>query len=310
MIQTKTKEGYDIQLPNIFKGYKIIKTLGNGGTSAVFQVQKQRTGKFYSAKVIPKKYIKENNMTNQIKTEIRIMKKIDHPNIVKFHESFEYKNIRQEIYIIIISEYCENGDLFTYCANERFDNENQKKSVFIGLLNAIKYLHDQKIAHGDIKLDNILLDSNLNAKLTDFGYCKTQEKMGDDSKSGTLYYAAPEMFIRGEFDTLKSDIWSIGICLYCLYQNCFPFRNGNYKSIVNQITSHKLSLGFTIEKDLRDIVERCTEKDAENRPTINDLINDEFFNLDKNNFDEYSEPSSTENESKSENFDNYCSIFI
>ena len=213
----------------------------------------------------------------KIQNEINIMKTIDHPNIIKFEETVELKMGNHETYIIIIMEYCEYGDLCSFLNHNSFESENQKLKIMKGLLESIKYLHDRGIAHGDIKLENILLDSNFNPKLADFGFSKNKLIMGDNSKTGTIYYAAPELFKRGNYNTLKADIWSIGITLFCISQKCFPFKNGDVKCIINQIVSGNLSFEQISSKNLRKIIEMCTEVDPQKRPTIDELLNDEYF---------------------------------
>lgn len=280
--EAKTDDGYLICIPESFHGYKFIKILGSGGTSVVCLVKDEISNQLYSAKIIPKGYIKEKMLLHQIKTEISVMKMADHPNIVKFHEHFKIKNEYGESYIVIIMEYCENGDLYTFLEEKRFKNELQKKRIINQFLDAIKYLHKKGIAHGDIKPENILLDSDFNAKLTDFGYSKTKKVAGDESKNGSLYYAAPELFFRGNFDPLKTDIWSIGITLYCLSENNFPYECGDQEFIISQITSQIIYLSPDIPSSLRKVVKRCTAFKPEKRPTIDELMDDDYFNLCEN----------------------------
>lgn len=274
--EAKTDDGYLICIPESFHGYKFIKILGSGGTSVVCLVKDEISNQLYSAKIIPKGYIKEKMLLHQIKTEISVMKMADHPNIVKFHEHFKIKNEYGESYIVIIMEYCENGDLYTFLEEKRFKNELQKKRIINQFLDAIKYLHKKGIAHGDIKPENILLDSEYNAKLTDFGFAKTNEIAGDDEKNGTLFYAAPELFVRGKYNTFKTDIWSIGITLYCINQNNFPYIKGNQLFIVDQITSQSFHFAKNVPSSLKKVFERCTSN-ADDRPSIEELMNDDFF---------------------------------
>lgn len=278
-IRAQTKDGYKVTIPITFKGYTIKKTIGSGSTSIVCLIENDRK-QLYSAKIIPKKYVKENNLFKQIESEISVMKKIDHPNIVKYIDSFEIKNsFNNEVNIVIVMEYCENGDLCNYLLRNGFDNDLQRTKITLGFLEGIKYLHERNISHGDIKLENILLDSNFNAKLADFGFCQTEITVGDNAKNGTLYYAAPEMFFTGNFNPLKSDIWSAGIALYCMAEECFPFKQNNERAIVNQITSEKLTFNNGLNKKLRIILEKCAEKIPDNRPSINEILDDEYFTM-------------------------------
>lgn len=281
MIHAKTEGGYPINIPLAFHGYKLIKIIGFGSTSIVALVVEESTEKYFSAKIISKKDVEKKNITYSIQKEIGVMYEIDHPNIVKIYKEIDLKNKYNELYTVVIMEYCENGDLLTFITERGFDNEYQKQKVMKGFLEAIKYLHKRGISHGDIKPDNILLDKDFNPKLTDFGFCRTTLVAGDESKKGTIYYAAPELLVHGDFNTLKSDIWSIGITLYSISENEFPFKSGDSRFIANEIKSGNLSIGENVSKDLREIVERCTRIRPEDRPSIDELVKDNFFYTDE-----------------------------
>lgn len=285
MIEAETEEGYPINIPRSFCNFKFIDIIGYGSTSVVALVEDEQTSQLFSAKIVPKMYIEKKNLMDSIQKEIKVMSKIDHPNIVKLYKNFELKNRFDESYIIMILEYCSNGDLLTFITNHGFKDESQKKKIFSGFLKAINYLHGQNISHGDIKPENILLDQNMNPKISDFGYCRTALTCGDEEKRGTLHFAAPELFVRGEFDTLKSDIWAIGITIYCLSENNFPFKRGNDFFVINQIKSGKLCLCEKISPSLKKLVQKCTDLRPMNRPTIEEIINDEYFSSKDYNTD-------------------------
>lgn len=277
MLHTQTEGEYPINIPMLFRGYTIVAILGCGSTSVVCMVENEITHQRFSAKIISKTDVENRHLLKSIYSEIELLRQLDNPHIIKLYEFFEVENDKKEMFIVIILEYCENGDLLTYATRHGFLSENQKKKIFLGFLSAIKYLHNKGISHGDIKAENILLGKNYCAKLCDFGYSRTSLIASDESKNGTLYYAAPELFFKGNFDTLKSDIWSIGITLYSISELQFPFKDGNQDFIVQQIIKGKLSIRPGIEKKLKAIVERCTQMKPENRPTIDDLIKDDYF---------------------------------
>lgn len=277
MLHTQTEDEYPINVPMSFHGYSIMAILGCGSTSVVCLVENKITHQQFSAKIISKIDVENRHLLKSIYSEIELLRQLDNPHIVKLYDFFEVENDKKEMFIVIILEYCENGDLLTYATQHGFLSENQKKKILLGFLSAIKYLHSKGISHGDIKAENILLGKNYSAKLCDFGYSRTSLIAGDESKNGTLYYAAPELFFKGNFDTLKSDIWSIGITIYSISELQFPFKDGNQDFIVQQIIRGNLSIRPGIEKKLRALVERCTQKKPENRPTIDDLIKDDYF---------------------------------
>ena len=289
MFQAQTQDGFPISVPYSFNGYNICKFLGCGSTSIVVLVENQNTGQKFSAKILSKQDIEKRHLNESVEKEINVLRSLDHPSIIKIYDVFEICDQDLNGYIVMIMEYCENGDLLTFALNHKFESENQKKKIIIEFLDAVKYLHNKGISHGDIKAENILLDENLIAKLCDFGYTRTSVVAGNESKNGTLYYAAPELFRQGKFDTLKTDIWAIGVTLYSLSELQFPFKDGDQKYIINQIVTGKLSIRPEIDFKLRRVVERCTQMDPKSRPTIFDLIKDEYFYIEDeskdNNFE-------------------------
>lgn len=280
-----TQDGYRIKIPTRFHGYNFIKFIGNGSTSVVVLLEDQITKEQYSGKIMSKRDIFNRKMYSSIIREITVLKKLSHPNIVKFIEFFEMKNEDEDEFYVIVTEYCSNGDLLSYATETGFANEHDKKRIIVGFLKAIQYLHSQGISHGDIKVENILLDSNLSVKLCDFGYCRTNVFEGDDCKNGTLYYAAPELFHSGKFNTLMADIYSVGITLYSLSELQFPFIDGSKSDIVKQIVNGCLYIQNDLNKKLRNLVIKCTDLNPNNRPCIDEILKDDYLN-DDCDFDE------------------------
>ena len=276
MIHSKTLDGYSIEIPLSFHGYNVIQYLDSGTTSVIYLIEDQETRQKYSAKVMSKKDNESKNTMTSIMNEIKILQTIDHPNIIKVKEVLNVDNKNEE-YIIIVMDYCSKGDLLSYANNSGFKNEVEKKKIICGFLEAIKYLHKKEISQGDIKLENILLDDKLLPKLCDFGFCRTSSIAGEDSKNGTLFYAAPELLVKGQFNPLKTDIWAIGIALYSISELQFPFKEINQYYIVQQILNGNLTINSAINKKLRTLVERCTSFNPLNRPTVDDILNDDYF---------------------------------
>lgn len=277
MFNSQTQDGYSISVPMEFHHYKIVEYIGCGCTCIVVLVIDTNTDAEYAAKIISIQNVEDKKITKSTQQEVKVLKKLDHPNIIKIHETFELKT-NDDNYYVIIMDYCNNGDLLTYALKKLFSSEIEKKKIIYGLLDAIRYLHSKGISHGDIKSENVLLDSNYSPKLCDFGFCRTTKYAGNESKNGTLYYAAPELFTKGKFDTKKADIWAVGIMIYSLFELQFPFKDGKQSFIIKQIMSGNLLINKSLDPRIRKIVEQCTNVDPNKRPTIDEILQSDYFN--------------------------------
>lgn len=276
MFNSQTQDGYSINIPTSFHDYKITKYIGCGSSCIVVLVVDTKTNFKYAAKIISIADVEDKNMKKSIKREIDIISRLNHPNIIKIQESFKLTTNEDEYYVIIM-EYCENGDLLAHAIKHMFKSEYEKKKIIYDVLDAIRYLHENGISHGDIKSENILLDSQNSPKLCDFGFCSTSSVLGNDSKNGTLYYAAPELFAKGKYDPKKSDIWAIGITIYSIFELQFPFKDGKQSYIVKQIMSGKLSIDKKLNQKVKQIVEKCTNSSPQKRPTVNEIMQSDYF---------------------------------
>lgn len=270
---TLSTKKYTMRIPTTFNGYRIIKTIGIGGYSTVQLVKLEDTEKFFAAKIFPIEELKKAKEMKFAKIEKQILSTLDHENIIKYYDSFSIQNkMDGKEYLVIITEYCEKGSLMNYIDNYKIDDVFLKETFF-KISRAIEYLHDQGISHGDIKLDNILLDENLNPKLCDFGFAKNCEISKNPKKYCTIIYAPPELLKSGPYDPIKADIWSLGISIYAAKYKKWPFPP---KSSVRNFI-----LRGNIELDLNDetqkLVNLCIQKDPDQRATIKDILNNEYF---------------------------------
>ena len=281
MIKATTENGYSIRVPKLFGRYKCLKLLGWGGTSIVILVEDLKDRTKWAAKIVSIQDIEKRKLLHSIEKEMAMLQEIDHPNIIKIREHFEIENKYEERFIVMIMEYCEHGDLLTFTTKRKLKDEKLIKKIIYNFLDAIKYLHSGGISHGDIKTENILLTKNNIPKLCDFGFCRTTFLAGNDSKFGTLFYAAPELFQKGEFNPFKTDIYAIGITLYSIFELRFPFKEGNENEIVKQIMNYDLYFKFNASKKLQNLIQKCTDRVPLNRPTIEEVINYDYFNVDE-----------------------------
>ena len=156
-----------------------------------------------------------------MKTEIEILMKVDHPNIVKYYGTYEGK-----VNLHIVMELCTGRTLQDELEERGCFSENECKSYFKAMLNAINYLHSKAIVHRDIKPENFIFESRDRTckvvKLLDFGLAtKKGSEEGKAEIVGSPYFISPEM-IKGSYDK-KSDMWSLGVMLFVFLSGWYPF---------------------------------------------------------------------------------------
>lgn len=164
----------------------------------------------------------------RLMNEIDILRKLDHPNIIKIYEVFLYENL-----YCIITEFCEGGSLYKHFREGKSLTEESLRIVFKKIFSALSYMHRLKIVHRDIKLDNIVLVNRiqsvgeieeLDVRIIDFGLARvmTGQRVKDREKIGTYTYMAPEV-LKGLYSP-KCDVWSTGIMLCTLLCGENPFK--------------------------------------------------------------------------------------
>ena len=195
-----------------------------------------------------KKSTEEKFKSNMKKVlyETNLMKNLNHPNITKILEVFN-----DEDYMLIIMEYINGGNLFSFVKKRRKLSEKIAKFLFRQIILGIKYIHSQNIVHRDIKLENIIIDFNNTVKICDFGIGKvlrSNEELLYD-KCGTPMYMAPEIVLSSKKNGYRGfpvDIWASGITLYIMLTGNLPFN-------LNNKSNDELSLKEIKKKDNTDL---------------------------------------------------------
>ena len=274
--------------------YKRGKLLGKGAFGNVYESKNPIFDNKIAMKIIDKNKININDINNEIqneekedmKSEINILKKLSHPNIVRIFEFYETDN-----YFYIITEFCKEGELSNYL-NKNILSEAQLCVIFYQVFSGLIYLHQNHIIHGDLKPQNILISSIENnseynekyawIKIIDFGTAKIFKKTiikGDDIV-GTLYYIAPEVF-SSNYDNYdeKSDIWSVGIILYKALTKKYPFIGKSDEETVHYILEgeHDMRPLMNYSEELQDLIKNLLMKDPNKRPSAIEALNHKWF---------------------------------
>ena len=286
--------------PSFFETFELIEYINSGSSGNVFKGLYKINKRPVAIKLIKSRFDKEKMETRMIQ-EKTISKKLHNINII---ETYAHTKINEEYYLTIL-EYGKNGDLeyfIRHLLKRIILSETAVNYFATQILEGLYYLHKKcKIIHMDIKPSNILIDSNLSAKIADFSISCSY---GDfDSETwvkfpfvGTGKFIAPELIAKSNMkvkDAEKIDIYSFGVSLYCLFYGMFPYKlyeikGKNFDLILKQIQKEKLE--FPKEKKIsnlfKDFLEKTLEKDYKKRIGIIEALNHPWIKASKVIFDE------------------------
>ena len=272
-------------LKDIRKEYRFKNQLGGGHFGTVrrgYRIsEKNKKMKFFAIKSIPMKNLSCN--INDFIKEVDIISTLDHPNIIKFYETFH-----DDYFFHIVMELCKGKEIMHQMGNYGFIEEKKVTYIIFKVLLAIAHCHNRGVTHRDLKPENILFDSmkkDAEIKILDFGLSRKYDKEQKmHSILGTPYYVAPEV-LKGEYDE-KCDIWSIGAMTYLMLCGEPPF-NGNsnneiFKKIVKENIKFKSLLWKNISNNAKDFVKICLSKNSNKRPSAQEALNHIWFSNVKN----------------------------
>jgi serine/threonine protein kinase len=260
-----------------------VKSLGKGAYGMVLKVRSVKTGTLYALKIISKMLIENLKMIDQLKNEISIMQKLEHPNIVKLLTHFEDE---KNIYFIL--DLAEDQHLYSRLGQVgKYDEPTAAKYMF-DIFKAVNYLHTQNppIIHRDIKPENILFSAT-GLKLADFGWSNMKDGRVRTTYCGTPDYLAPEMVLEKGHNE-KLDVWTLGVLLYELVVGRAPFspnpaikdKRMAEKELRKNIMECKLKFPPEVSSVCKEIIKKLLQKEPKNRPSCEEALRDPFF---KNN---------------------------
>ncbi|KAK6462828.1 kinase-like domain-containing protein [Scheffersomyces coipomensis] len=250
--------------------------LGEGGFARCFQM-KDDSGQIYAAKTVAKASIKNEKTKTKLLSEIKIHKSLKHANIVNFIDCFE-----DDINVYILLEICPNQSLMELLKTRKRISEPEVRFFMVQIVGAIKYLHSRRVIHRDLKLGNIFFDPEMNLKIGDFGLASVLPST--DSRKyticGTPNYIAPEVLGgKNTGHSFEVDIWAIGIMMYALLIGKPPFQAKDVQVIYERIkkTEYYFPEDKVISDSAKDLIKDLLSLNPLNRPTINDILNYEWF---------------------------------
>ncbi|KGQ05019.1 Cell cycle serine/threonine-protein kinase CDC5/MSD 2 [Beauveria bassiana D1-5] len=263
--------------------YQTGKLLGKGGFAICYTGHLQPSNKVYALKIV--KSHMPPKMEQKFQTELQIHSKMKHKNIVQFWRAFSFQN---STYLVL--ELCPNGSLMDMVKRRKGLTEPEVRFYSVQIAGAIKYMHSKGIIHRDLKMGNIFLDAQMNAKIGDFGLAallvtgRDMHTIRRTTLCGTPNYIAPEILEKGKkgHDHMV-DIWSLGIIMFAMFTSKPPFqssttdeiyrraRERDYEWPVNDATRY-------ISEEAKDLVATMLE-DADQRPEPDTIIQHPFFTI-------------------------------
>jgi serine/threonine protein kinase len=266
MFTGTTQLGTCIRVPTTLGQYVIDRQVGEGTTCVVARARCASSNRVVALKIMNLRECAERKITGSLKREIGAMARVSHPNIAAFYETFQLDG-----HLVIAMEYCPDS-LLACVMRGRLPSA--VSCIIAQIAGAVEYLHDLGIAHGDIKLDNVLMDARGTPKLTDFGYCKIESVVGADQKGGTLIYAAPEMLRPGCYEPQVADVWSLGILIFAVCTGTFPWCAGSELELRRQILAGELLYGNLKDHRVRKLVAAMTTICPHKRIAIHEVLAD------------------------------------
>ncbi|KAI4321454.1 hypothetical protein MLD38_034832 [Melastoma candidum] len=259
--------------------YEVGRTVGEGTFAKVKFAQNTETGESVAMKVLDRSAIIRHKMVDQIKREISIMKLVRHPYVVRLHEVLAS---RTKIYIIL--EFITGGELFDKIVRHGRLNEAESRKYFQQLIDGVDYCHSKGVYHRDLKPENLLLDSQGNLKISDFGLSALPEPGVCLLRTtcGTPNYVAPEVLSHKGYNGAAADIWSCGVILYVLMAGYLPFDELDLTTLYSKIQNAEFSCPSWFPIGAKSVIHRILDPNPETRITIEHMREDEWFKKNYN----------------------------
>ena len=276
IIEKIQKNTNEFQLKKYRKG----RLLGKGGFARCYEFIDEETDHISAAKIIPKKNLIKSRAKQKLISEIKIHKSVHHPNIVNFEHYFEDAD---NVYILI--ELCHNQTLNDLLKRRKRLSELEVQYYVLQMVKALKYLHNLKIIHRDLKLANLFLSDKMQLKLGDFGLATKLEFEGERKRSlcGTPNYIAPEILDGKSGHSFEVDIWSIGVCIYILLIGKPPFETNNRKETYKRIRERNFTFppDRKISQPARQLIENLLVLQPYKRLSLDEILKSDFMNMGK-----------------------------
>ncbi|CAM9965868.1 unnamed protein product [Ectocarpus sp. 4 AP-2014] len=251
--------------------YETISIIGKGSVGMIAKVKHRQTGVEYALKTIQLEKI-SSSMLKEMRNEIEILKRLDHPNIIRAIETFESD---KEVYLVM--RLCTGGDLHRRAPYA----EAAVVDIITKLLSATWYMHQQGIVHRDLKLENVVYESTLPESdifIIDYGLSKIIDR--DEARMsevvGTLYTMAPEVLNGGVSYDKSCDMWSIGVIAFVLLSGDMPFDTTSKQRLIKAVEDGRFEFSgrrwSRVSSEARSFIRHMMVKNPSGRYTAGQAL--------------------------------------
>lgn len=232
-----------------------------------------KTKETYAGKIVSKKLMMKHNQRDKMTQEIKIHKSLNHANVVRFLSFFDDDS---NVYIVL--ELCKQRSMMELHKRRPTVTDYECRFYIYQILEGVRYLHDNRIIHRDLKLGNLFLNDNLNVKIGDFGLATRIEYDGERKKTlcGTPNYIAPEI-LNKKGHSYEVDIWSIGCVMFTLMVGQPPFETKTLKDTYSKIRKCEYSLPKYLSRLAADLICAMLQSEPTKRPTVHECARHDFL---------------------------------
>jgi len=253
------------------------KLLGKGGFAKCFEVTNLDTKKILAAKIIQKSSLTKSRARQKLISEIKIHKSLHHTNIVNFEHVFEDQ---ENVYILL--ELCTNQTLNELLKRRKRLTELEVQCYLVQIINALKYMHQNRVIHRDLKLGNLFLNDKMEIKTGDLGLATKLEFDGEKKRTicGTPNYIAPEILDGKCGHSYEVDVWSVGVIIYTMLVGKPPFETPDVKTTYKKIRMNSYSFPehVPLSDAAKGLITKILNLDPSRRPTLDEILEHPFIN--------------------------------
>ncbi|GAA6026059.1 hypothetical protein JCM8202_002946 [Rhodotorula sphaerocarpa] len=259
-------------------GYSLGRIIGEGTFGKVRLGVHRLTGTRVAIKQVPKSLPSyspsdPSSPLSLLTREIHHHRRLRHPHVLSLFEL-----VATESSIYLVTELCAGGELFDYLVEQVRLSVAETRRIFGQLVLGVAYLHGEGVVHRDLKLENVLLDENINVKIADLGFGREFEKgRFMETRVGTLGYMAPEVVSGQRYLGEEVDIWSLGVILYALLTGSLPFDDDDEGIMRQLILDCEYHIPDWLEEDAASLVRSILVRDPLQRASLKEILSHPFF---------------------------------